>query len=317
MIIKTILLLGVLTIAGLKLSGQGCNDAGLCTMGDLDGQGLTMGNKYNTQLSYFFGLGEKQTLINTVQFEHRFMFLDDRAQVFLQLPFHYIYGELGQTFGVGDISIGFNYTYVRKKELTASFLIAAKLPPNESNKTVDGKGVPMVYQTSLGTYAVALGANFFYRKWQLGLGYINPFGSNRNYFYHSEWPGNEDALEYTQMQDLQRGDDAMLRLNRFFYAKTNRFNAGLLALFRLQKDVVTQGEERVALDNSDGLTLNINLGYQRMLKNNDAITVSFAAPLITREVRVDGLTRTFVLMFTYAFGSKKKDNVFQPFEYGN
>src|SRR5210317_745713 len=98
--IKTIILLGVFTIAGLKLSAQGCNDAGLCSMGDLDGQGLTMNNKYNTQLSYFFGLGERQTLINTLQFEHRFMFLDDRAQLFLQLPFHYIYGNLGQTYGI-------------------------------------------------------------------------------------------------------------------------------------------------------------------------------------------------------------------------
>jgi hypothetical protein len=315
--IKSIILLGILTISGLRLSAQGCNDAGLCSMGDLDGQGLTMNNKYNTQLSYFFGLGERQTLINTIQFEHRFMFMDDRAQLFLQLPFHYIYGNLGQTFGIGDISLGFNYTYIRKKEFTASFLVAFKLPPNESNKTIDEKGAPMVYQTSLGTYALALGANFFYRKWQLGLGYLNPFGSNRNYFYHSEWPDNENALEYTQMQDLQRGDDAMLRINRFFYTKKNRFNAGLLALYRLQKDVVTQGEDRNALENSDGFTLNINLGYQRILKNGDAITASVAAPLITREVRVDGLTRTFVLMFTYAFGSKKENNVFKPFDYGD
>jgi hypothetical protein len=244
------------------------------------------------------------------------MFLKDRAQLFIQLPFHYIYGNLGQTFGVGDISLGFNYTYLRKKKVSASFLIAAKLPPNDANKGIGNRGAPMVYQTSLGTYSLAFGANFFYSKWQFGLGYLNSFGSNKNYFYHSEWPDNDDALEYTQMQDLQRGDDAMLRVNRFFYTKKNRFNAGLLLLYRLQKDVVTQGDNRIALDDSDGITLNITMGFQRELKNHDAITVSFGAPLITREVRVDGLTRTFVLMFTYAFGSKKKDDTFQPFEYG-
>ncbi len=170
----------------------------------------------------------------------------------------------------------------------------------------------MVYQTSLGTYSLALGANFFYKKWQLGLGYLKPFGSNSNYFYYAEWPDNEDALEYTQMHDLARGDDGMIRLNRFFYTKKSRYNVGLLALYRIQKDIVTQGGNRVALDNSDGLTLNINLGYQRVLKNEDAITLSVAAPLITREVRVDGLTRTFVLMFTYAFGKKSDDDVFKP-----
>ena len=305
-----LIILGGLMLTSHLLFSQGCNDAGLCSMGDLDGQGLTDGNKYDTQVSYFFALGEKQSLINTVQFEQRFRFANDRGNVFIQLPFHYIIGNLGQTFGVGDISLGLNYTYLLKKDFSASFLVAAKLPPNESNKTIDDKGAPMVYQTSLGTYSLALGANFFIRKWQLGLGYLKPFGSNKNYFDHDEWEGNTDALEYTEMRDLTRGDDGMLRVNRFFYTKKNRFNAGLLALYRIQKDEVIQDGEQVALDNSDGFTLNLNLGFQRVLENNDAITVSVAAPLITREVRVDGLTRTFVLMFTYAFG--KKEDVLKP-----
>ena len=299
-------------LVGLNAYPQGCNDAGLCSMGDLDGRGLTTEKKYNTQLSYFFGLGDEQTLINTIQFEQKFIFWENRGQIFLQLPFHYIYGSLGQTYGVGDVSLGFNYTYLKKKELTASFLIAVKLPPNEANKTIDDKGAPMVYQTSLGTYDLALGANFFYHKWQFGLGYLKPMGSNKNYFDHAEWPDNDDAIEFTQMSDLARGDDGMLRVNRFFFTEKNQYNVGLLVLYRLQKDKITQNGERLALDNSDGLTLNINLGYKKVLKNKDAITLSFAAPIITREVRVDGLTRTFVLMFTYAFRSEKKADVFQP-----
>lgn len=304
---KLVITAGLL-LASLVSYSQGCNDAGLCSMGDLDGKGLTANNKYNTQISYTFGLGEKQSLINTIVFEQRFLLLKDRGQVFVQLPFHYVNGNLGQTVGVGDISLGFNYTYLKKKDLSASFMIALKVPSNDANKTIDGKGAPMVYQTSLGNYDYALGANFFYRKWQLGLGYLKPLGSNKNYFYHEEWPDNADALEYDQMQDLARGDDGMIRINRFFHTKKNRYNVGLLALYRLQKDKVTQYGERVALDNSDGFTLNINLGYQKVLKNSDAITLSVAAPLITREVRVDGLTRTFVIMFTYAFSTKKKDD---------
>lgn len=315
-ILRFIIMIGLL-VQTQNILAQGCNDAGLCGLGDLDGQGLSTGNKYNTQLSYVFSLGEQQTLINTIQFEQRFSLFHDRAQLFIQLPFHYIYGNLGQTYGVGDISVGFNYRFLQKKEVRASFMIAAKLPPNESNKTIDGKGVPMVYQTSLGTYAMALGLNFNYRKWQMGVGYLKPFGSNSNYFYYDQWPVNDDALEYTQMHDLARGDDAMLRLNRFFYTKKSRFNTGLLALYRVQKDIVTQGENRIALDNSDGFTLNINLGYQRVLKNEDAITLTLAAPLITREVRVDGLTSTFVVMFTYAFGNKKGNGVFKDYKFKN
>lgn len=310
-----ILFIILLFISGTRTYSQGCNDAGLCSMGDLDGKGLTDDNKYNTQLSYFFGLGEQQSFINTIQLEQRFAFLEGRGLLFIQLPFHYIYGNLGQTYGIGDVSLGFNYTYIAKKELTGSFLIAGKLPSNDAGKTIDGKGAPMVYQTSLGTYDLALGANIFYKKWQFGLGYLKPFGSNGNYFNPSEWPDNSNAEEYTRMRDLARGDDGMLRVNRFFHAGKNSYNVGLLALYRMQKDKVSVGDDRMDLDNSDGLTLNINLGYKKELKNKDAVTVSFAAPLITREVRVDGLTRTFVLMFTYAFGKEKKADIFKEVKY--
>lgn len=314
--IRIIIILFISTLLVNKVAyTQGCNDAGLCGLGDLDGQGLNTGNKYNTQLSYVFSLGEQQSMINTLQFEQRFSLFEERGQLFIQLPFHYIYGNLGQTYGLGDVSVGFNYSFLLKKDLRASFLVAAKIPPNESAKTIDGNGAPMVYQTSLGTYAIALGSNLSYKKWQFSLGYLKPIGSNKNYFYYDEWPGNKDALEYTEMQDLARGDDAMIRVNRFFHTKKSRYNAGLLALYRIQKDIVTQGTERVSLEDSDGLTLNINLGFQRVLKNSDAVTLTLAAPLITREVRVDGLTRTFIVMFTYAFGSNKVSGVFEDYNF--
>ena len=295
---------------------QGCNDAGLCTMGDLDGQRSGNGDQYNTLLAYTFGLGEKQALVNTIQFEQRLNFADDRLQVFLKVPFHYIYGDLGQAYGPGDLSAGINYTFFNKDQTGASFMAAARLPVNDANKTIDGKGAPMVYQTSLGTYDIAAGTSLFYGKWQFGLGYQKPFGSNGNYFYHADWAYDRDALEYIEMSDLARGDDAMLRINRFFYTEKSRFNAGLLTLYRVQKDKVTQYGQRVELDQSDGLTINLNLGYHRVLKNHDAITLSAAAPLITRKVRADGLTRTFVLMLTYAFGQKKPAETFSPFNFG-
>ena len=313
--LKASILLFLIVLAGASGYSQGCNDAGLCSMGDLDGKGLSAENLYNTQLSYSFSLGEKQSLINTLQLEQRFRLLKERGEVFLQLPFHYVYGNLGQTYGPGDISLGFNYTFLQKDELAGSFLIAARVPTNDATKMIDGKGAPMVYQTSLGTYDIALGANLFYDKWQFSLGYLKPLGSNINYFDPDEWTDDEDAAEYQEMSDLARGDDAMLRATRFFNTEKNRFNVGLLALYRLQKDKVTIDGERTALDDSDGFTLNINLGWQKILENKDALTLTLAAPLITREVRVDGLTRTFVVMLTYAFSSKKKENPFEEIKF--
>jgi hypothetical protein len=309
-----------LCIWGIMLSlltyPQGCNDAGLCGMGDLSGKGLSAERQYNTQLSYTFALGEQQSLISTFQLEQRFNIFKEKGQLFLQLPFTYVYGNLGHSAGLGDISAGLNFTYLQNKNSRASFIVAARIPSDASVKTIDGKGAPMVYQTSLGTYDLALGASLLYRKWQFGLGYLKPFGSNRNSFTHDEWMGNEDALKYTEMSDLARGDDAMLRVSRFFNSEKHQYNAGLLVLYRIQKDRVTVADERLDLENSDGLTINLNLGFKTVLKNKDALSITFAAPLITREVRVDGLTRTFVVMLTYAFGSKKDDGVFRIFDYG-
>ena len=313
--LKASMLFFLFTALGITAYPQGCNDAGLCSMGDLDGKGLSKDHQFNTQLSYSFSLGEKQSLINTLQFEQRFRLLEERGQVFVQMPFHYVYGNLGQTYGPGDISLGFNYTFLQKDELAGSFLIAARIPTSDATRMIDGKGAPMVYQTSLGTYDIALGANMFYGKWQFSLGYLKPLGSNNNYFNPDEWPGDEDASDYQKMNDLARGDDAMLRATRFFHTEKNQFNVGLLALYRLQKDKVTIDGVRTALDDSDGFTLNINLGYQKILANKDALTLTLAAPLITREVRVDGLTRTFVVMLTYAFSSKKKENPFEQIKF--
>ena len=155
---KVFIILLILQAMSIDIMAQGCNDAGLCSMGDLDGKGLGREDKFNTQLTYIFGLGEQQSLVNTLLFEQKFPVLNDRGQLFVQLPFNYIYGKLGQSFGLGDASLGFNYIYLSKEKLSASFLVAAKLPPNSSGKTIDGKGVPMVYQTSLGTYDLAFGA---------------------------------------------------------------------------------------------------------------------------------------------------------------
>ena len=62
-------------------AAQGCNDAGMCSMGDLDGKALNSEHEYNTQLTYNFGLGEQQSLINTVLFEQRFPVFNKKGQI--------------------------------------------------------------------------------------------------------------------------------------------------------------------------------------------------------------------------------------------
>ena len=186
-------------------------------------------------------------------------------------------------------------------------MVGGKLPPNRANIEKDGKGLPMAYQTSLGTYDLILGINLAFDKWRIGAGYQKPFGSNGNTFLHEYWENNEDALEYWESNKLNRGDDAMLRVDRYFIVREkNTLFAGLLAVYRLQKDRIEVINKDIRLEGSNGLTLNASLGYNIALQNHGSLRFLLAAPIITRKVRADGLTRTAIFSLTYVLGSGKK-----------
>jgi hypothetical protein len=286
---------------------QGCNDAGLCTFGEFGTMTSEQQQRFTTEVSYIFGLGEKQNLINTLQLDQRFSILDNKGQVFLRLPFTYVYGRLGQTTGLGDVTAGLDLTLYQKDELKITAMAGGKIPPNKANISQDGRGLPMAYQTSLGTYDLILGANMYIQKWRIGAGYQKPFGENGNTFLHQNWEDNEDALEYWESNKLKRGDDVMLRVDRYFTVREkNSFFAGLLSVYRLQKDRIEKNGEEIALEESNGLTLNASLGYSIALQNNGSLRLLLAAPIITRKVRADGLTRTAVFSLTYLLGTGKK-----------
>lgn len=295
---------------------QGCNDAGLCTLGDFGSSKQSGISKYQNELTYSFGLGEQQTIIQSIQYDHRILIVDNKLQISLRVPFHYIYGNMAQTYGVGDISLGLNYIIPSEAKSRFSVFLGAKLPVNDANKSIDEKGLPMVYQTSLGTYDLMAGVNIVLEKWHFGLGYQQPFGENKNTFTYSAWEGNTDALNYFQSANLTRGADAILRADRYFLFEKNSLKTSLLAIYRVEADQIIIDGETESPDGSKGLTLNLALEYKIPLKNNDKIRLTVAAPLITREYRTDGLTRSFVIGFAYAFG-KRPDDILKPVKIGN
>ena len=282
---------------------QGCNDAGICTFGDFGTIHIHQKQKIKAEISYIFGLGEQQNLVNTIQLDQRFSVFKDRGQIFFRLPFTYVYGNLGQTTGLGDVTAGMEYTVLQKEKLNITTIAGGKIPSNNANKSIEGKGLPMVYQTSLGTYDLILGAGAIIATWRIGLAYQKPFGTNENTFLHEFWPDNDQAQAYFESNRLKRGDDMMLRLDKSFSAgKKNRLDAGLLAVYRLQKDRITRDGETVSLDKSDGITINASLSYTISMEDKGNLRLLLAAPIITRKYRADGLTRTVVFSLTYALG---------------
>ena len=171
--------------------------------------------------------------------------------------------------------------------------------------SLDNLPLPMPYQTSLGTNDLVLGASFGFMHWNFGIGFQHVIeNKNKNRFLKIRWYGNSDAQKYFESNLLDRGDDALVRAERNFNLKKFFFTAGLLGIYRLQKDKInTLQNESIDVIGSDGLTFNLTGSAQYNLSSSFDLKFSFGTPVVVREARPDGLTRELVttISFDYNF----------------
>jgi len=157
----------------------------------------------------------------------------------------------------------------------------------------------MQYQSSLGTIDIITGISITNTSWQFSVGLQQPVsGINRNNFLPVYWDTAE-AGEYLPSNDFNRKGDVLLRGAYLFTVKQKfSFNVGLLGIYHLVDDTYIDANissEPIAIRGSQGLTLNTTLaGFWKI---NKSISLGFLAgvPLVVRDVRPDGLTRSFVL----------------------
>ena len=270
---------------------QGCSDAGLCSVSSLgnnfwEKQQVTVGT-----ISTIIGLGEQNTFYFTTQVEVTMPTFKNQS-VQITMPYHVIIGNLGSLSGIGDLSISLNQKIFSTKNMIFNVVAGGKIPSNDANKTKDGIPLPMAYQTSLGTYDIIFGLSTNYKKWHFSAGYQHPTGNNLNEFVHNE-NNPKYYNNYNQSYHLQRADDIMMRIEKRFKAKKYNLIFGVLPIYHLWNDKINDGQE---IANSSGLTLNLNASASKQLKNNGDIKLIIAAPIIDREVRPDGLTRSFVII---------------------
>lgn len=287
----------IVSILGLSFlsMGQGCSDAGLCTVSGLD-SGLDKDDMPVTaRYSTIFGLGEQSVFHVTTQFEVVIPTFKHQI-VQIKMPYNFTFGNLGNISGLGDLSISLNQNVFSGKDSRLNIIAGAKIPSNDGNKSKDGFPLPMAYQPSLGTYDLIIGISYLYKKWHFGFGYQHPFGHNLNEFQHS-YNNPANFNNYNESYHLQRADDIMLRLERQFNVNNLTLLFGALPIYHLGNDKIKGGQ---IVQNSSGLTLNLNAKAEKKLKNNWIIDLALAAPIIAREARPDGLTRSFVAVISIA-----------------
>lgn len=293
-----------------KIHAQGCSDAGFCTAGALKPlQEIDSSFRHQFKLTAAYGIGEQGTLVLQAISEAELSFFKNNT-IQLKVPYSYINGNLGSASGLGDITISLSQRLISRPKLALSLTLGGKIATGKSDLEKDNRSLPMPYQVSLGTHDAIIGTALQYGKWNFGAGFQGVLADhNNNRFLRSGWVDNLDAQKYFESNRLRRGNDALLRVERGFHLKRFDFSVGLLGLYRIQKDKITletSEEKQVRVQGSEGLTLNLTGGINYLVSPRSTLILSFGTPLIVREVRPDGLTRSVVVNFSYGIRFGKK-----------
>ena len=304
--------IAALIVPGLMVSAsslsQGSGDAGLLSSGNV----FILQNPSFSQTSLgvngLFSIGGQQTLhysaVTSAEI-NIWQGITLRATV----PYHYISGELANTSGLGDLRIYFLHSIVDNGKILINLSLGAAVPSGDANRGLDGKPLPMEYQTSAGTYSILTDIAFRFHDWKLAVGYQHSFQQNENEFLYSAWGDDPLITDYPESNGLSRGDDILLNLEKAFIRDKASYYLSLLPVYHLDEDEIMKDDVTVHVDGSDGLILNMAAASSFSLGKGFYFDLVACAPVVQREVQPDGLKRIFVASagIRYVF-----DDIYNP-----
>lgn len=292
-----------------KVFSQGCSDAGFCTMGAMKpDQPFNKKIQFKLramEVSFYRGTTTLTPIVYVANADLSFS-LNSKNSFQVKLPYQAISGRLANTAGLGDISLSFTRNILNSENFDINFSVGTKIPTNNSDISKDGFPLPMYYQTSLGTYDFISGVSIITKGWLFATGIQIPLNKNNNQFLWSRWAGSdEDPLyieKYDRANQLRRGTDVMLRVERNFRFSRFNFSAGLLPIYRITNDVIEAppGTE-TKLKDARGLALSAiaTAGYSLNVRNG--IRLLLGHKIVQRSDNPDGLTRELVSTISYTY----------------
>ncbi|HAC23648.1 MAG TPA: hypothetical protein DCE81_01900 [Cytophagales bacterium] len=299
-----------LTLVSFDLLGQGCSDAGFCTMG-----AMKPDQPYNKRaqlklrsfdISFYRGTTTLTPIVYVATAEFNFS-LGNKNSFQVKLPYQFVRGKLGETATISDISLCFTRNIFSSDRFDINVSVGGKLPSNNANLTsTAGFPLPMYYQTSLGTYDVISGISLISRNWMLATGIQVPLNQNENNFLWRNWASSTEdqsyIRQYNPANELMRGTDIMLRVERNF--RFARFNTslGLLPIWRLNHDEITNGEgKRVKVAETTGLALSAIATFGFNFDVRSSMRLLLGHKIVQRTAEPDGLTRNLVSSLGYSY----------------
>jgi hypothetical protein len=272
---------------------QGCSDAGVCTLAS-PLKDSTVTNKNTIEVGYIFAKGYEDVVYNNGFINYGYSFPRKWA-INAKVTYNQANGTFGTRGCLGDAFITANYT----NKLKISTLLGVKIPLNSANLKINGVPLPMDYQSSLGTFDAVAGIEYQYKKWNVDAGIQLPvFQSNRN-SYFDEYSAS-DIFPTTNL--FRRKPDALLRGSYTINTNNLRwtFRPSMLAIYHFGNDTyVNIFGKRQEIKDSKGLTLNASMVTHYKINSKHMVLINLSAPLVVRDIRPDGLTRSFIASLSH------------------
>ena len=286
--------------ATFSARGQGCSDAGFCTLNGfkpnniLDTATGFLKNQFKIGVSA--GQADKSIIVwgNYIEYLRQ---VNNKIELAAKITSLAQNGNGISTFGLSDIYFNASYKVVKKAKLT----IGAKFPFNHGDKTKNNLPLPMNYQTSLGTFDLIIGAGYEINRLQLIAGLQQPLSQNNNHFLADNEPPGSMLKQFQSTNKFVRSGDVLLRISYPLNSKSKlKLTPGLLPIYHLSNDKFTnaQGEQKI-IQGSQGLTLNANVYLDYKLNTKNILQLNFGAPLKVRKSKPEGLNRRFVVNLEY------------------
>lgn len=292
-------IVALLIFSSISLSySQGCSDAGICSFSNATSQkndSISFKNNFDLGITYGQGLEGVTYYSTTITYSR---ILNSKLNVASKLNYNQAQGDFGTRGQFGDLFLLGSYTVSNKKnKLNTNF--GAKIPLSNANLKINNTPLPMDYQASLGTIDLLIGMDYYVNKWKFDTALQLPIVNFNKNSYFDEYSLSND---FPTTNLFKRKPDVLVRTTYLWDLAPKKwiFKPNLLFIYHLGKDSFEDiFGKRNTIQNSDGLTINANLISTYKITSNQQIETSIAAPLLVREIRPDGLTRSFTFSLNY------------------
>jgi hypothetical protein len=277
---------------------QGCSDAGFCTLTGFKPATSTATGSFKNWFKAGFSYGKADHSISVFG-----SYLEWGRQINSKLTINARLTALSQSgndifvFSLSDIYLGSDYKINRNTRFTSG----VKIPLTNGNRARDGIVLPLDYQSSLGTFDLIIGIGHDIKRLRLTAALQQPLVQNKNRFVAGDYPPGSALSAFQSTNKFKRAGDILFRASYLLNAGTKlTITPALLPIYHLSNDKFTDtyGLEK-EIEGSNGLTLNGNIFLDYMINKRNALQLSYGSPLISRDARPDGLTRSFVINLEY------------------